>query len=280
MSSIKLFFVGHSSMRKILFSVLIILSVLFLGFFSMAFGAMMMSSTVGVASGNVFRYSYTCYFNSNDPHVVPPASFSWINQTDYFMVNVTGVSGSSVNFETMLRGLNGTNSIGVCSINVGTGMGLISGYGGPTGTNNFYFMARNVGMMGRMFPSSNNSPTINDTLMMTYAGQQRLTNHFATSTTQNGMMVNSDFYFDQATGMMVEWRQETIQTNGNLQTNSTQMMKITSSSVWIVPEFPSSIVVSTFTIVAFISALIVVGIAKFKRIRPTMFNRFIARKKD
>ncbi len=113
MSYIKLFFVGHSSMRKILFSVLIILSVLFLGFFSTTFGEMMMTSTVGVASGDVFRYSYTCYFNSNDPHAVPPASFSWINQTDYFMVNVTGVSGSSVNFETMMRGLNGTNSIGV-----------------------------------------------------------------------------------------------------------------------------------------------------------------------
>ena len=178
---------------------------------------MMMNSTVGVASGDVFRYSYTCYFDSNDPHAVPPASFSWINQTDYFMVNVTGVSGSSVNFETMLRGLNGTDSIGVCSMNVGTGMASISGYGGPSGANNFYFMARNVGMMGRMFPSSNNSPTINDTLMMSYAGGQRLTNHFTTSTTENGMMVNSDFYFDQATGMMVEWRQETIQTNGNLQ---------------------------------------------------------------
>ena len=272
MSCIKLFFVGDSSMRKILFSVLFILSVLFFGFFSTAFGEMMMNSTVGVASGDVFRYSYTCYFNSNDPHVVASASFSWINQTDYFMVNVTGVSGSSVNFETMLRGLNGTNSIGVCSMNVGTGMVSISGYGGPTVANNFYFMARNVGMMGRMFPSSNSSPTINDTLMMSYVGGQRLTNHFSTSKTQNGMMVNSDFYFDQATGMMVEWRQETIQTNGNLQTNSTEMMKITSSSVWAIPEFPPSIAVSTFIVSAFVSASIMLAIAKFKRMHPTTFK--------
>jgi hypothetical protein len=263
-------------MRKILFSVLIIFGVLFLGFFSTAFGEMMMNSAVGVASGDVFRYSYTCYFDSNDPHAVPPASFSWINQTDYFMVNVTGVSGSSVNFETMMRGLNGTDSIGVCSMNVGTGMASISGYGGPDGANNFYFMARNVGMMGKMFPSSNSSPTINDTLMMSYAGGQRLTNHYTTSTTENGMMVNSDFYFDQATGMMLEWRQETIQTNSNLQTNSTQMMKITSSSVWVVPEFPSSILVSAFIAIVFASALVVVGIAKFRRTRPIIFNKFIS----
>jgi len=95
---------------------------------------------------------------------------------------------------------------------------------------------------GRMFPSANSSPTINGTLMMTYAGKQRLTNHYTTSTIQNGMTVNSDFYFDQATGMMVQWRQETIQTSGTLQTNDTQMMKITESSVWSIPEFPSSIV--------------------------------------
>jgi hypothetical protein len=229
-------------MRKIFFSVLIFLSILFLGSSSMAFGEMTTSS-VGVASGDVFRYSYTCYFNSNDPTAVPPASFSWINQTDYFMVNVTRVSGSSISFNTMMLGLNGSSSLGVCSMNVGTGMASISGYGGPTGVSNFYFMARNVGMMGRMFPSANGSPTINDTLMMSYLSGQRLTNHFVTTTSQSGMMVNSDFYFDQATGMMVEWRQQSVQMNGSLQANNTQMMKITSSSVWAVPEFsPSSII--------------------------------------
>ena len=228
-------------MRKISFYTFIFLSVLFLGSFSMAFGEMM-TSTVGVASGDVFRYGYTCYFNSNDPTAVPPPSYSWINQTNYFMVNVTGVSGSSVIFNTMMLGRNGSSSLGVCNMNVGTGMVSISGYGGPTDASNFYFMARNVGMMGRMFPSSNNSPSINDTLMMNYAGGSRLTNHFSTSKSESSMMVNSDFYFDQATGMMVEWRQQSIQTNGNLQTNSTQMMKITSSSVWAIPEFSPSIV--------------------------------------
>ena len=253
-------------MRKIWFFVLIFLSVLSLSSFSATFGEMMMSP-VGVAKGDVFRYAYTCYFSSNNPTAVPPASFSWINQTDYFMISVTGVSVSSVNFDTTLRGLNGTSSLGVCNMNIGTGMTSVSGYGGPTETSNFYFIARNVGMMGRMFPSSNNSPTINDTLMMSYVGGQRLTNHFAISASQNGMTVNSDFYFDQATGMMVEWRQQSIQTNGNLQTNSTQMMKITSSSVWVIPEFSPSIVISAFIVGAFVSASVMLAIAMFKTIR-------------
>jgi hypothetical protein len=34
-------------------------------------------------------------------------------------------------------------------MNVGSGMASISGYGGPSGASNFYFMARNVGMMGK-----------------------------------------------------------------------------------------------------------------------------------
>jgi hypothetical protein len=250
-------------MRKILFSVLIFLSVLFLGSFSTAFGEMM-TSTVGVASGDAFRYGYTCYFNSNDPTAVPPASFSWINQTDYFMVNVTGVSGSSVSFNTMMFGLNGSSSFGMGSMNVGTGMASFSGYGGPAEASNFYFMARNVGMMGRMFPSANCSPTINGTLMMTYAGGSRLTNHFSTTTSQSGMMVNSDFYFDQATGMMVEWRQQSVQTNGNLQINSTQMMKITSSSVWAIPEFSPSVVVSLLVVGTISATTVVTLISKHR----------------
>jgi hypothetical protein len=253
-------------MKKILFLGVFILFVIFTGSISVAFGEMM-SSNVGVSSGDVFRYGYNCYFNSNDPHAVAPASFSAINQTDYFMINVTEVSGDSVNFQTMLRGLNGSSSLGVCSMNVGTGMASISGYGGPAAASNFYFMARNMGMMGRMFPSSNLSPTINDTFSMPYAGGSRLTNHFITSTTTNGMMVNSDFYFDQATGMMVQWRQETIQTSGTTQTNSTQMMQVTSSNVWTIPEFPPFIVASAFIVGVPVSLMVILGVIKFKRIR-------------
>jgi aspartokinase len=148
-------------------------------------------------------------------------------------------------------------------MNVGTGMVSVSGYGGPGEETSFFFMARNVGMMGRMFPSSNDSPTINETVMMSYAGGQRLTDHFATSISQNGTTVNSDFYFDQATGTMVEWRQQTIQTGSAVLTNSTQMMKITSSSIWVVPEFPTFFV-PAFAIVMF-SSLAVSVIVKFKK---------------
>jgi hypothetical protein len=249
-------------MRKILLLTSFILGVLFFGFSSVAFGEMM-SSTVGVATGDVFRYGYTCYFNSNDSSAVLPASFSWINQTEYFMINVTGISGASVNFATTMRGLNGSNNIGVCSMNVGTGMASFSGYSGPSEASNFYFMASNVGMMGKMFPSAAVSPIINGTLMMSYVGGSRLTNHFVTSAIQNGMTVNSDFYFDQATGMMVEWRQETLQA-GTLQTNATQMMKITSSSVWVVPEFPTLVIAPTFVAVMFVSGLAILAATKFK----------------
>lgn len=228
----------------------------------MAFGEMM-SSTVGVANGDGFRYNYTYYFNSNDLHAFPPTSFSWINQTSYFMINVTGVSGSSVNFNTMLLSINGSSHLGVCSMDVGTGAASISGYGGPIEASNFYFMARNVGMMGRMFPSSSMSPTINGTVMMSYTSVSRMATHLTTTTNQNGETINSDYYYDQATGMMVEWRQEMLQTSGTLQTNSTQLMKMTSSSVWVIPEFPFSIDITIFIIA--VSAVVVLRVAKFKR---------------
>ena len=249
-------------MSKMLPFVILVLGILSLSSLSMAFGEMM--SSVGVARGDVFNYGYTCYFNSDDPHVVPPASFSWINQTGYFMVNVTDVSGASITLGTLLQGLNGSNSLGVCNLNIDTGAASISGYVGPVELGNFYCMARGVGMMGRMFPSAGGSPTINDTALRSYAGGERLTNHFVTTnTTVGGMMLESDFYFDQATGMMVEWRQQAIQTNGNLQTNNTQMMRINSSSVWVVPEFPTAIVF-VFVVGVFVAASAVLIISKLR----------------
>ena len=92
-------------MRKNLVFVLFVFAVLFFGSFSAVFGEMMVS-TIGVAKGDVFRYSYNAYYNSNNLNAVAPASFYSINQTDYFMVSVTGVSGSSVNFDTTLMDLN------------------------------------------------------------------------------------------------------------------------------------------------------------------------------
>ena len=65
--------------------------------------------------------------------------------------------------------------------------------------------------------------------------------------------------------MMVQWRQETFQTSGTIQTNSTQMMKINASNVWVIPEFLFDV---SFLIVAmFASALAGLGITKFKRNR-------------
>ncbi len=200
-----------------------------------------MMSGVGVAKGDTFSYRYTCYFDSNDSSVSMPPQFAWINQTDYYMMNVTGVSGSTVNYATNMRMVNGTVIMGTGSMNMGNGANSMNGYNpmGMTGMNSYFFMYSNVGMMGKMYPSTQNSPTINDTVMMNYPGGQRTANHMSLNVNRNGMMNQTDYYFDQATGAMIQWRQQSIQTNGNLVTNSTQVMQLVESSVWTVPEFPA-----------------------------------------
>ncbi len=212
-----------------------------------------MMSGVGVARGDTFFYNYTCYFLSNDSNAVSPPGFTWINQTDYFLINVTGVSESVINFETTMHMQNGSNVAGSGSIDIGSAMSSMSGYN-PMGVNSYFFMSSNVGMMGKMFPYASVSPTVNDTMMMSYAGGQRLTDHLSMVANQNGMMNQSDLYFDQSTGAMVEWRQQNVQTSGSLQTNGTQLLKLTSSSVWDVPEFPIS------SIALVLAAMIMVGL--------------------
>ncbi len=228
-------------------------------FFSSAcLGLDQMMPGVGVGSGDVFSYGYTCYFGTNDPNAVPPIAFSWINQTEYFLVNVTQVSGSVVSFDTTLHLLNGSIIAGRGSMDVGNGMSSMSGYS-PMGTYGYYFMSSNVGMMGRMFLSSSIGPTVNGTLMMNYSGGQRSTDYLSLVVNQNGMMNESDFYFDQSTGAMVEWHQQTVQTSSNFLTNSTQVLNLTSSSVWAVPEFPIFII--SLVLIAVTVVLIAVVVA-------------------
>ncbi len=223
-----------------------------------------MMSGVGVARGNTFFYSYTCYFLSNDSSAISPPEFAWINQTDYFLINVTGVSGSAINFETTMHRQNGSNIVGSGTIDVGSAMSSMSGYN-PMGMSSYYFMSSNVGMMGKMFPYASVSPTVNDTMMMSYAGGQRLTDHLSMISNQNGMMNQSDFYFDQSTGAMVEWREQSVQTSGSLRTNSTQLMKLASSSVWDVPEFPISSIALVLVAMILVGLVSVAIVARMKK---------------
>ena len=231
---------------------------------SPALGQMM--SGIGVSKGDSFTYHYTCYFNSNDSSVVMPAEFAWINQTDYYMMNVTSVSGSMVSYSTNMPMVNGTTLMGTGDMNMGNGVNSMSGYNpmGMTGMNSYFFMYSNVNMMGKMFPSSSNSPTINDTTVMLYPGEQRVTNHMSLVNNQGNVMNQTDYYFDQPTGAMVQWRQQYIQTNGNLMANSTTLMQLDSSSVWVVPEFPALL----------IAPLLFVGaaLAVFIKIKSKSFN--------
>jgi hypothetical protein len=128
-------------------------------------------------------------------------------------------------------------------------------------------MASNVGMMGRMFPSAGISPTVNDTSLRSYSSGERLTNHFVTAkTVQGGMMFQSDYYFDQETGMMVEWREQTIQTNGNLLANSTQWMRINSSSAWVIPELAGSLVMAFIGSILGASSIVLVTLKRKGRL--------------
>jgi hypothetical protein len=223
----------------------LLLFLLVLGLVSPVLGQMMHEG-IGVSDGDSFSYSYLCYFDSDDPSFNMPPDFSWIKQTQYYMMNVTGTSGQVVNYDTHMYFVNGTNIAGNGYLNMQDGVNsMMSGYNPMSGTygGDYFFMQSNVGMMGRMYPSAANSPTVNDTVTRSYPDGERTLNHMSLILNQNGDINQTDYYFDQATGAMVEWRQQYIQTQGDLQANSTQVMQLTQSTAWAVPEFPAFVVI-------------------------------------
>ena len=66
------------------------------------------SKSVGVNVGDTFTYKlmgYSVLFNST---AVTPAYLSEYNNTDYYQVNITGIKGSVVSFDTVWKFTNGT----------------------------------------------------------------------------------------------------------------------------------------------------------------------------
>ena len=107
-----------------------------------------------------------------------------------------------------------------------------------------------------VYPSS---LTIEETVLRTYEGESRETNHFSIVSNDG---YREDFYFDRVTGVLVE----DTYTSALIPPNASYgvffpwiqgyTLIIKSSSLWVVPEFPSSIVLPSLVVITLAGALI------------------------
>jgi len=199
--------------------------------------------TAGVSVGDRFEFGdVTVTWSSNDPNaskVWYGMDLEWYNQTEWMSGEVTQVSGTNVTMQSVLHFKNGTEEISGGWIDVDTGEGVNA---------TLMLISADLNENDAIYASGNYSTwLINETTTRTYPGGVRETNHINFTYAYNytippdtsiDYFYSMNFYWDRATGMMVEDSFEMRNQTGEYLTAWSMDFKITESNVWVVPEFP------------------------------------------
>jgi len=188
--------------------------------------------TVGVNVGDTFKYNITStsVLTGLDAQELP--GFFQYNQTEYYRITITGVTGTNVSMNTLWRFKNGTEVIGTQLLDVATGKKT-----DPNGFWAIYPANLNVGDLLR--PKGFDGLTVNRTDIRNFVDSARYDNYWfienqfynVNDPTQSTMRYDyTGGTFDKITGML-----ETL-TNYQEYNNPAQKATITwnlvESSVW------------------------------------------------
>jgi hypothetical protein len=181
----------------------------------------------GVSVGDTFTFDVSSFWSSSAANAVVPQGLLEINQTESFQVTIFNVTGPMVTTSDAWFFKNGTVHNSSSLVNVESGYN--SGF--------WAVVAANLGKDDLLHPAGQNGITVNDTIPWDYPSGARETNHFkinyqGNDETYGYYTAESDYYFDKATGMLVELHDRSTFLGANMQ--SAILWKIKASNVWVV----------------------------------------------
>jgi hypothetical protein len=220
---------GKKRSRVVYLLVILVFIILILAVIILTYsGTRNLTRVPGVSVGDTFTFDVSSFWSSSAANAVVSQGLLEINQTESFRVTITDISGPMVTTLDVWIFKNGTeyNSTGL--VNVETGYN--SGGFWPV-------VAANLGKDDLLHPAGQNGITVNETIMREYPSGAREINHFTLNYQGNDetfgyYIAESDYYFDRATGMLVELYDRSTFLGANMQ--SAILWKIKASNVWVV----------------------------------------------
>jgi hypothetical protein len=209
----------------------------------------------GVSPGNEFIYDIEFFWSSTNQSAIIRNEILDINSTDFFKLTITEVQDKEVSFQTIWRFINGTEIEGEGNINIETG----------SRSGDFWpILGSNLNSGDRIRPLGFDHTIINDTITRNYGpGGNRDTNlvdlTFTYYNENDPSLIITDYsktYFDKQTGVLVEINEVTVLSEPL--TTETLVWKLKETNIWIVPEFPSILILTLFMISS------VIGLIYFK----------------
>ena len=198
--------------------------------------------TVGVNTGDWIKFwDIDVTWSSNDPNaskVLYGMDLEMYNQTEWMMAEITQVSGTNVTVQSIVHFKNGTEEISGGWVDVETGEGVNA---------TSMVIGANLNEGDPIYTAGDYSNWfINETITRLYPDSTREANHINMTYAYNYTMppdidvdyfYSMNFYWDKATGIMVEDSFEVRNQTGEYLTAWLMDFKITESNVWVIPEF-------------------------------------------
>jgi hypothetical protein len=220
---------GKKRSRVVYLLIILVFTILILAVIILTYsGTKPLARVPGVSLGDTFTYDVSSFWNSSDANVVVPQKFLEINQTESFRVTITDISDSMVTTLDTWVFKNGTEHNSTGLVNVETGFN--SGGFWPV-------VAANLGKDDLLHPAGQNGITVEETIIREYQSGARETNHFTLNYQGNDenygyYTAEGDYYFDRATGMLVELYDKSEFLGANMQ--CAVLWEIKESNVWLV----------------------------------------------
>ena len=208
---------------------------------------------VGVNVDDWFKFGdITVNWSSDNPNATLPPNLEEFNETEWVLLSVKNVSGTTITFQSTRHFKNGTERIESGYLDIDTGD--TENMGGAA-------ISANLEVNDTLYTGS--TVKINETVVRTYPDGVRETNHLNVTLEESLMQYyyyrTENFYWDKPTGIVVEQYVEEIEQTEEYLTTYSALFRITDSSVWVIPEFP------TWTSMLLILVLLTVAIAIYKR---------------
>ncbi|MDH5483030.1 MAG: hypothetical protein OEY22_09160 [Candidatus Bathyarchaeota archaeon] len=238
---------------------------------------------VGVSQGDWFRYGdFVACYSSNDPNAtfVPPglAALRETNETEWMLLSVLNVSFTSVlnvsftsvSLEVVTHYRNGTENTDRGNISINLGDGKMASK----------VVSANLSVGDSIYSGIHYTDSkISQAANRTYPSGSRETNYMNRTSSMNVTRMNSEtlngtteetvhWYWDKATGVLVEYSIETVENIENYTSTWSTSYKLIESNLWTVQEPPTWPIIILLTILALI--IITVSILIYKR-KPKSF---------
>ena len=200
----------------------------------------------GVVIGDYFVYDVSAFWSSTDEYASIPSDLVEINQTEAVEIRIHNVTGANVTTFIAAYYRNGTTPAEYGLVDVDTGA-----YYGSFAA----IIAGNLNAHDVIHPLGADAITINETVIKAYESGNRETNRIVIESTNatTGVTGRVDRYFDKLSGMLVESYETT--TSADSKTTTTITWKLRETNQWVVPEFPSVLILPVLMAITMIAAI-------------------------